>query len=440
MAMARYITSQAGYSLIKTFEGFREKAAPLASDGWVIGYGHTVSARKGAQISKSDAAALLQWDITRLEAPLCDLIYAPLSQNQFDALVSLVFNIGLANFQASSVLRRLNEGCPVAAAAGFDAWRRAKLSGEVIIVDALVRRRAAEKALFLASPDASVIAPTPQLPPLCDKNVALADSDETPQKVNIDLNNPGEATVDTTQVLPASTPGFEVNHQVETNLVAEPSHEALVSLDDAFESDSSTATAKADRPVVEIAEQIAGRLETIATEPETNADESANAETKEETLLLQASDQIIDEPLPQERAEPVEDTPPLVDEEGLLLEPYEARQTLTDDNGHFQQHSAPFPYDEPQYDASEPEPQSLLQDAEIVQESTEFQPAYDRGRFIFIIMGIIGIVLILGGVWQFQNTVGITTNLDFAKGPGQAFLGVLLVISSAYYLLRRLNR
>jgi lysozyme len=440
MAMARYITSQAGYSLIKTFEGFREKAAPLASDGWVIGYGHTVSARKGAQISKSDAAALLQWDITRLEAPLCDLIYAPLSQNQFDALISLVFNIGLANFQGSSVLRRLNEGCPVAAAAGFDAWRRAKLSGEVIIVDALVRRRAAEKALFLTSPEASVIAPTPQLPPLCDEDAVLADHGEKPQTVSIDLNNPGEATVESAQPLPAIAPVSVTDHHIDAEPAIEQPKDALVSLDDAFETDSSTATAMADSPVVEIAEQIAGRLETIATEPEINSDVSSPPETKEETLLLQSSDQIVDDSLPQEQAESAEDTPPLVDEEGLLLEPYEAGQTLTDDHGHIQQHSAPFPYDEPQYDISEPEPQSLLQDAEIIQESTEFQPAYDRGRFIFIIMGIIGIVLILGGVWQFQNSVGITTNLDFAKGPGQAFLGVLLVISSAYYLLRRLNR
>jgi lysozyme len=436
--MARYVTSPTGFELIKAFEGFRAKAAPLANGGWVVGYGHTVSARKGTQINKHDASDLLLWDVKQLEAPLCDLIYAPLSQNQFDALISLTFNIGLSHFKSSSVLRRLNEGCPVAAAAGFDAWRQASLSGEIIVVDALVRRRAAEKALFLASPEASVIAPTPQLPPLCDDQMTSEHRAETPLKVMFDLNGNGETIVEsaTTTPLPdqADTPA---KAQIIT-----PQEEDLVSLDEAFETDTSPKDtvapgASADEaqssPVVEIAEQIAGRLETIAADEE--------ADIAKDVLHLQPEDQITDSELPA--AYPVmgeEETPPFVDQDGVLLEPYEANPEPTIRYDAQDEGVEPFAYDEPVYDQTDMDPQTLLTDAQISPDSGDFQPAYDRGRIVFILMGIIGIAMTLGGLWQIQNADSITSNLELAKGPGQAFLGVLLVVVGAYYLLRRLNR
>ncbi|PHS21787.1 MAG: hypothetical protein COA85_12495 [Robiginitomaculum sp.] len=436
--MARYVTSPTGFALIKAFEGFRAKAAPLANGGWVVGYGHTVSARKGTQISKNDASDLLLWDVKQLEAPLCDLIYAPLSQNQFDALISLSFNIGLDHFQSSSVLRRLNEGCPVAAAAGFDAWRRASLNGEIIVVDALVRRRAAEKALFLASPEASVIAPTPQLPPLCDSQMASEQGAETPRKVMFDLNGNGETIIESAATAPTSGP---VDMPANAEL-AEPQETELVSLDEAFETETlpektvapETSTNETEAsPVVEIAEKIAGRLETIAAEDETGA--------KDEILQLQAEDQIPVQDLPATDLRIEEEgTPPFVDQDGILLEPYEASPQPTIRYDAQEEGVEPFAYDEPIYDETDLDPQTLLTDAQITPESGDFQPAYDRGRIIFILMGIIGIAMTLGGVWQIQNADSITTNLQLAKGPGQAFLGVLLWIVAAYYLLRRLNR
>ena len=439
MAMARYVTSPTGFELIKAFEGFRAKAAPLANGGWVVGYGHTVSARKGTQISKNDASDLLRWDVKQLEGPLCDLIYAPLSQNQFDALVSLTFNIGLEHFQSSSVLRRLNEGCPVAAAAGFDAWRRASLNGETIVVDALVRRRAAEKALFLASPEASVIAPTPQLPPLCDTQMASEQRAETPLKVMFDLNGNGDTIIESAAGTP--TPAVATPP---APMEASETQEDLVSLDEAFEIETSptesdapeTVTEAPDAsPMAEIAEQITGRLETIAAE---DADEP-----HDEVLQLQAEDQIPAQDLPPadvHKEEVEEETPPLVDQDGILLEPYEADPQPTIHYDASNEGVEPFAYDEPVYDETDLDPQTLLTDAQITPDSGDFQPAYDRGRTIFILMGIIGIAMTLGGLWQIQNADSITTNLELAKGPGQAFLGVLLVVVSAYYLLRRLNR
>jgi len=63
-------------------------------------------------------------------------VFAPLLPNQFDALVSLVFNITVAQFRDSDILRNLNSGDQLAAANGFDVWRRARLNGRVIVVDA----------------------------------------------------------------------------------------------------------------------------------------------------------------------------------------------------------------------------------------------------------------------------------------------------------------
>ncbi len=448
MVMARYVTSPTGFELIKAFEGFRALAAPLSGGGWVIGYGHTISARKGAKISKADAADLLKWDVSRLEEPLCELIYAPLSQNQFDALMSLAFNIGLVNFKNSMVLRRLNEGCPVGAAAGFDAWRRAKLAGEVIIVDALVRRRAAEKALFLASPEASVIAPTPQLPPLCDADMDNEHTRETPREVLVDLHGTGRKTVEITDTI---SPALETAlPETEPEVIPQ---DGLVSLDDAFDSSAVSPDSEgeddrdddqtvATSPVAEIAEQIAGRLESVAIEP----DPTIEGGTDDDVLQLQSSDQAAQDSNTDgaEDAAADEDTPPLVDQEGILLEPYEPEippQRDNQDAGEpYDESLARFQYDAPDYNEQDMDPQTLVTDAQITENSGDFQPAYDRGRWVFILMGIIGIAMTLGGLWQIQNATSITTNLDLAKGPGQAFLGVLLVVVSAYYLLRRLNR
>ena len=86
-------------------------------------------------------------------------VFAPLNQNQFDALVSFVFNIGVRAFRGSPTLRRLNEGRPLEAALAMEMWRKADLEGERIVIDALVRRRAAEKALFLRPVDGWIARP-----------------------------------------------------------------------------------------------------------------------------------------------------------------------------------------------------------------------------------------------------------------------------------------
>ncbi|HXQ14146.1 MAG TPA: lysozyme [Caulobacteraceae bacterium] len=164
----RLSVSRSAVELIKAFEGFRGKAAQLEDSRWTIGYGHTLTAREGAEINEPEAEALLLYDLIGASHAVNEFVYAPLNQNEFDALVSFVFNIGVRAFRGSPTLRRLNEGRPLEAAMAMELWRKADLEGERIVIDALVRRRAAEKALFLRPLEGWMAAPSPVLPPKLD--------------------------------------------------------------------------------------------------------------------------------------------------------------------------------------------------------------------------------------------------------------------------------
>lgn len=149
----RHQVSRAAITLIKRFEGYRRKAAQLTDGRWTIGYGHTQTARAGAEVSEADAEALLLYDMIGVAHTVSELVYADLSQNQFDALCAFAFSIGLEAFRGSDVLKRVNEGAFTQAAFALELWRKAEFEGQRIVIDALVRRRAAEKLLFLTPPN-----------------------------------------------------------------------------------------------------------------------------------------------------------------------------------------------------------------------------------------------------------------------------------------------
>jgi lysozyme len=165
---ARHQVSRNAIELIKRFEGYRASAARLPDGRWTIGYGHTLTAREGATVSAADAEALLLYDLIAVAHAVNEHAYTPLNQNQFDALASFAFNVGADNFLRSAVLRRVNEGALIQAACAMELWRKADFGGERIVIDALVRRRSAEKHLFLTPPDGWVAAPSPILPPKVD--------------------------------------------------------------------------------------------------------------------------------------------------------------------------------------------------------------------------------------------------------------------------------
>ena len=142
-------TNQAGLDLIKMFEGLRLEAYVDAVGVWTIGYGHTQTARAGMVITEQQAEQLLRDDLGDAEDAVNNLVKVPLNDNEFSALASLVFNIGSGNFQRSTVLRRLNQEDRVGAADAIEWWNKGRVNGVLTTLPGLVRRRAAEKALFL---------------------------------------------------------------------------------------------------------------------------------------------------------------------------------------------------------------------------------------------------------------------------------------------------
>jgi len=189
-------TGDTGLNLIKGYEGLRMSAHYAPSEQWTVGYGHTSSARHGMSVTEGEADRLLQDDVAPIEGLIADTVRAPLNQNEHDALTSLIFNIGEDNWRRSSVLRKLNEGDKLAAAHGFELWTKARVNGELVTLDGLVRRRAAEKSLFLMPTDASLVVPTSDVLPApeCEMGfVSDAELKATPL-VNFDKIKDGDTS------------------------------------------------------------------------------------------------------------------------------------------------------------------------------------------------------------------------------------------------------
>ncbi|MEL6112804.1 MAG: lysozyme [Pseudomonadota bacterium] len=181
-------TGETGLNLIKGYEGLRMAAHYAPSEQWSVGYGHTKTARHGMSVTESDAERMLRDDVSPIEQVLAETVRAPLNQNEHDALVSLIFNIGEANWRRSTVMRKLNEGDKLGAAAAFEMWTRAKVNGELVVLDGLLRRRAAEKSLFLMPTDASLVVPTSDVAPAseCELEIGAGSSDVKAALANVE--------------------------------------------------------------------------------------------------------------------------------------------------------------------------------------------------------------------------------------------------------------
>ncbi|MCS2168054.1 lysozyme [Scandinavium manionii] len=138
--------SENGLELIKRFEGCRLAAYQDSVGVLTIGYGHTRGVKRGDRITQAQADEFLAQDAAGAAADVGRRVNVPLSQNQFDALVSFTFNLGDGNLKSSTLLRRLNEGNYRAAADQFGRW---VFAGDILL-EGLVKRREAEKSLFLS--------------------------------------------------------------------------------------------------------------------------------------------------------------------------------------------------------------------------------------------------------------------------------------------------
>lgn len=143
--------SNAGIELLKEFEGLRLKAYQDSVGVWTIGIGHTKDVKAGDVITYQQAINFLYQDIKEAETAVNRMVrvFDVLTQNQYDALVSLVYNIGAGNFQNSTVLRETNRRNFNLAADAFRRFNKGRVKGVLVELKGLTRRREAERNLFL---------------------------------------------------------------------------------------------------------------------------------------------------------------------------------------------------------------------------------------------------------------------------------------------------
>jgi lysozyme len=151
-------TSQAGIELIKQFEGVRLESYVCPAGILTIGVGHTSAAGPPKVVPKmkityQEANEILARDLVKYESAVDRLVTVPLSQNQFDALVSFTFNVGEGALAKSTLLKKLNAGKYSEVPAELMKWTK----GGGRELPGLVRRRRAECALWRSVNDRSDI-------------------------------------------------------------------------------------------------------------------------------------------------------------------------------------------------------------------------------------------------------------------------------------------
>ena len=133
-----------GTEILKYFEGCKLTAYQDSVGVWTIGYGHTKGVFDGMTITQEEAEQMLLTELEEYEGYIENMVTVPLTQNQFDALVVWIYNLGPTNFRNSTLLKELNAGNYNAAGQEITRWNKA--GGKVLA--GLVKRREAEAELF----------------------------------------------------------------------------------------------------------------------------------------------------------------------------------------------------------------------------------------------------------------------------------------------------
>ena len=408
----RHQVSRAAVDLIKRFEGFRQKAAQLPDGRWTIGYGHTLTAREGASVSERDAEALLLYDLISVAHSVNEHTYTPLTQNQFDALVCFAFNIGLDNFLRSGVLRRVNEGSLLQAAFAMEMWRKADFEGERIVIDALVRRRSAEKTLFLTPKNGEwVPAPSPVLRPKIDYDAGGAIPRQTPAAVS--TRTDGDRVVAERE---DGLPFGAIVPEEDGPTATEQSAAAVSARLEAILSDASAALGKSAEPRQDLG---------LPEPPVPSAGQPAAAPSG--PVLFQAQ--------PAEPAvSTVEFSPfrlPLQAGEGAdkpAAAPAANEPTLFGAQG---EGGSVFNLD----GFSTSEASDLSRVAEIAGGARRRRSG---GASLLIVLGLLGLALFGGGVLWILTVASGASDMVRLFGYGASMIGAICFVVSAYLLLRRL--
>ena len=147
--------NQSGIDLIVKYERFSAKPYLDPVGIPTIGYGSTYYEdgtrvkMSDPSISKKRAEILFTYVLSETIINIKRYLKVKLNSNQFSAIVSLVYNIGIGNFSTSTLLRLLNKGNFSGAADQFLVWNKARVNGKLKVLNGLTKRRAEERALFL---------------------------------------------------------------------------------------------------------------------------------------------------------------------------------------------------------------------------------------------------------------------------------------------------
>lgn len=142
------ITSDLGRRFIKSFEKLRLVAYLDAVGIPTIGYGHIKGVRMGMACAEEQADDWFAEELSEFEQDAAGMVKVPISQRQFDALISFAYNCGSGALRGSTLLRLLNKSDYVSAANQFKAWDKGTVGGKLVSLPGLTKRRLAEAKIF----------------------------------------------------------------------------------------------------------------------------------------------------------------------------------------------------------------------------------------------------------------------------------------------------
>ena len=143
--------TDSGLDLLIEFEGFRSKAYRDVAGIWTIGYGtiriHGRPVRPTDVCTQQEARRFMVEDLRRFCEAVDVVLPADATQDQFNALVVMAYNIGVGGFKSSTIYRKLQSRTPLTES-NFTVWNKSRVDGELVVVPGLTRRRLAEYRLY----------------------------------------------------------------------------------------------------------------------------------------------------------------------------------------------------------------------------------------------------------------------------------------------------
>lgn len=141
--------SEAGYKFLESLESFRAEAYKDEAGKWTIGYGRTENVKQGDKVDEKTALQDIRIHVSKIEDFLNEAIKVPLEQNQFDALVSFVYNVGISAFHNSQLMQMLNHKCYDTVPYQMKRWKYITVKNGKQESMGLINRREREADLWM---------------------------------------------------------------------------------------------------------------------------------------------------------------------------------------------------------------------------------------------------------------------------------------------------